>query len=111
MAIAWNQILQFSPENIPSNKLHYDYYVIENNDAFLWPDWLQPLIEAMESDKQIGWVSTQENGSSVLNELIEAHALSKSYRIDPSKPFSTAAIEKSIAIYIANGEDMTHLVI
>jgi len=96
VAIAWNQILKFSPANIPSVKLQYDYYVIESNDAFLGPDWLQPMIEAMESDKQIGWVATLENGSSIREELIEAHALSKSYRIDPSKPFTTAAIEESI---------------
>lgn len=96
VAIAWNQILKFSPENIPSNKLNYDYYVISNNDAFLGPDWLQPMVDAMESDGQIGWVATLENGSSALNELIEAHTLSKNYRIDPSKPFTTAAIEESI---------------
>ncbi|MGV1098502.1 glycosyltransferase [Thiovibrio sp. JS02] len=96
VAIAWNQILKFAPDNIPPEKLVYDYYVIQSNDAFVGPDWLQPMVEAMESEERIGWVATMENGSLVLEELKEAHALSKSYRVDPSRPFSTEAIEESI---------------
>lgn len=96
VAIAWNQILQFSPENIPSRTFYYDYYVISNNDAFVCPNWLQPMVAAMESDDRVGWVSALENGSPVLDELIEAHALSKGFRVDPSRPFNTQAIEESI---------------
>ncbi|MBU0663913.1 MAG: glycosyltransferase [Proteobacteria bacterium] len=96
VAIAWNQILRFSADNIPSESMVYDYYVIASNDAFVCPDWLQPMVESMESDRQIGWVAALENGSLFLDELIEAHALSKNYRVAPEKPFDTAAIERSI---------------
>ena len=95
VAIAWNQILRFSPDKINSQIFHYDYYVISNNDALYGEDWLQPLVEAMESDQRIGWVSSMENGSPVLDELVEAHTLSKQYRIDPSKPYTTKAINDS----------------
>ncbi len=97
VAVAWNQILRFSPDPVPGPGFFYDYYVVANNDALVGPDWLQPMIEAMESDPDIGWVSALENGSPVLAELAEAHRRSKQYRVDPSRPFTTAAIEESIA--------------
>jgi hypothetical protein len=59
-------------------------------------DWLQPLVEAMEKDKTIGWISAMENGSPVLSELIEAHSLSKEYRIDPKTPYTTEVINKGL---------------
>jgi len=96
VAVAWNQILRFSPERIPGPSFYYDYYVISNNDALVGPDWLQPLVEAMESDEKIGWVSTLENGSPVADELVEAHAISKAYRVDPAAPFTTTVIDKSV---------------
>ncbi len=97
VAIAWNQILQFSPHDIPTDDFFYDYYVLESNDAFVCPDWLQPMVDAMESNKQIGWIAAMENGSAVLPELLEAHSCSKEYRIDPNTPFTSAVIEESIA--------------
>lgn len=97
VAIAWNQILRFWPSPLPGPGLAYDYYVISNNDALPGPDWLQPMIEALEQNPQAGWVSTMENGSPVLAELIEAHRLSREYRIDPAKPFTTEAILESVA--------------
>ncbi len=97
VAVAWNQILRFSPEPIPGPGFYYDYYVIANNDALVGPDWLQPMIEAMESDPSIGWVSALENGSPVLEDLLEAHRRSRQYRVDPSRPFTTAVIEESVA--------------
>ena len=96
VAIAWNQILCFSPENIPGAPFFYDYYVIANNDAMVCPDWLQNMVEAMESSDRAGWVSALENGSPVLDELLEAHSISKEYRVDPSRPFTTERINKSI---------------
>ena len=97
VAIAWNQILQFTPENIPGNDFFFDYYVLESNDAFVCPDWLQPMVETMENDSRIGWLAAMENGSGVAEELLEAHRLSKEYRVDPARAFNSAAIEKSIA--------------
>ena len=96
VAAAWNQILQFTPEKIPGQSFYYDYYVVSNNDALFGNDWLQPLVEAMETDKSIGWVSAMENGSTVLEELLEAHSLSKSYRVDPQKPYTTEVINESL---------------
>ena len=96
VAIAWNQILRFSPENVPGPSFYYDYYVISNNDALFGPDWLQPLVEAMLSDNRIGWVSVMENGSPVLDELIEAHSLSKKHRVDPGTPYTTEVIHESV---------------
>lgn len=96
VAIAWNQILRFSPERVPGPDFYYDYYVISNNDALFGPDWLQPMVDAMESDHRIGWVSAMENGSPVSAELVEAHRISKEYRVDPSAPFTTAAIDRSV---------------
>jgi ADP-heptose:LPS heptosyltransferase/GT2 family glycosyltransferase len=96
VAVAWNQILAFWPDPIPGVGFRYDYYVISNNDALFGPDWLQPMIEAMESDARIGWVSAMENGSPVAEELIEAHTLSRQYRVDPSQPFTTEAIHESV---------------
>jgi len=98
VAVAWNQILKFSPEKGKGESFHYDYYVISNNDALFGVNWLQPLVEAMESDKTIGWVSTMENGSPVLGELIEAHSLSKEYRIDPKTPYTTEVINKGLEL-------------
>ncbi|MEW5909067.1 MAG: glycosyltransferase [Thermodesulfobacteriota bacterium] len=96
VAIAWNQILNFCPNPVPGEEFYYDYYVISNNDALCGPDWLQPMVEAMKEDRRIGWVSAMENGSPVQKELLEAHAISKQYRIDPLKPFTTAEIYRSI---------------
>jgi len=96
VAVAWNQILRFSPENIPSQEFHYDFYVISNNDALVGPDWLQPMVNTMQSNSKIGWVATLENGSPVHENLIEAHTRSKKYRVDPSKPFTTEEILKSM---------------
>jgi hypothetical protein len=55
-------------------------------------------VEAMESDKAIGWVSAMENGSPVLGELIEAHSLSKKYRTDPKSPYTTEVINKGLEL-------------
>lgn len=98
VAAAWNQILKFAPEKGKGESFFYDYYVISNNDALFGLDWLQPLVEAMESDKTIGWVSTMENGSPVLSELIEAHSLSKEYRIDPQAAYTTEIINKGLGL-------------
>ena len=96
VAAAWNQILRFVPEKVPGITFYYDYYVISNNDALYGIDWLQPMVEAMETDKTIGWISTMENGSPVLEELIEAHRLSKEYRVNPQKPNTTEVINQSL---------------
>jgi len=96
VAVAWNQILKFSPEQRKEKSFCYNYYVISNNDALFGVDWLQPLAEAMENDKTIGWISSMENGSPVLNELIEAHSLSKKYRVDPKKTYTTEVINKGL---------------
>jgi GT2 family glycosyltransferase len=96
VAIAWNQILNFWPLPIPGAGFYYDYYVIANNDALCGPDWLQPMVEAMEEDSRIGWVSALENGSPVLDELLEAHAISRQYRVNPMKPFTAEEIYQSI---------------
>lgn len=104
VAIAWNQILRFSAAPIPPASFSYHYYVIANNDALVCPNWLQPMVQAMEEDKRIGWISSLENGSPILDELIEAHNISKQYRVDPSKPFDTGAIHDSInSIYAGWG--------
>jgi GT2 family glycosyltransferase len=96
VAAAWNQILAFRPDSAPGAGLFYDYYVISNNDVLYGPDWLQPMVEAMESDPRIGWVSAMENGSPVLEELIEAHAHSRQYRVDPAVPFTTDRVLESV---------------
>jgi len=96
VAVAWNQILKFAPEKDLEKSFYYDYYVISNNDAFFGIDWLQPLVETMETDKKIGWISAMENGSPVLEELIEAHSLSKEYRVNPQKPYTTEVINESL---------------
>jgi methyl-accepting chemotaxis protein len=57
-------------------------------------DEFDSLAEAMENDKTIGWISAMENGSPVLSELIEAHSLSKKYRIDPKTPYTTKSLTK-----------------
>ena len=95
VAPAWNQILKFAPEK-DLESFYYDYYVISNNDAFFGIDWLQPLIESMETDKKIGWISAMENGSPVLEELIEAHSLSKEYRVNPQTPYTTEVVNESL---------------
>jgi GT2 family glycosyltransferase len=96
VAAAWNQILRFAPNNMPEKPFLYDYYVIANNDAFVGMDWLQPLVEAMEEDRSVGWISCMENGSPVLEELMEAHALSKNHRVNPEKPYTTKVIKRSL---------------
>ncbi len=97
VAIAWNQILRFSPEPVPPPSFAYDYYVIANNDAFVGPDWLQPMVEAMTVDSRIGWISCLENGSPVAPELVEAHAITRQHRVDPSRPYTSEAISRSLA--------------
>lgn len=37
--------------------LDCDYIITSNNDNFFRPNWLEPLIEIMEKDKSIGWMS------------------------------------------------------
>jgi GT2 family glycosyltransferase len=96
VATAWNQILSFWPDPIPGVGFCYDYYVILNNDALVGPVWLQPMIETMEADPRIGWVSAMENGSPLLQELIEAHRLSQQFRVDPARPFTTDEIHRSM---------------
>ena len=96
VAIAWNQILRFAPSNVPGSALCYDYYVITNNDVLFGPDWLQPMVEVMECDERIGWVAALENGSPVMEELIEAHSNTKRYRINPNKPYSSENILESV---------------
>jgi GT2 family glycosyltransferase len=96
VAPAWNQILKFAPSQEVEKDFYYDYYVISNNDALFGLDWLQPLVEAMESDEKIGWISTMENGSPVLDELIEAHSLSKKFRVDPKKPYTAELITNGL---------------
>jgi GT2 family glycosyltransferase len=96
VAIAWNQILRFSPGIKLHNDFYYDYYVVSNNDVFFGHDWLQPLINTMESDGKIGWLSALENGSPVADELIQAHDLSKKYRIDPKEVFTANDIISSL---------------
>ena len=96
VAVAWNQILRFSPDPVPDPEFYYDYYVISNNDALFGPDWLEPMVEAMETGSRIGWVSALENGSPVLDELLEAHAISRQHRIDPTRPFTAADIRESV---------------
>jgi hypothetical protein len=54
------------------------------------------MVEAMEEDSRIGWVSALENGSPVLDELLEAHAISRQYRVNPMKPFTAEEIYQSI---------------
>jgi len=107
VAAAWNQILKFSPEKELDKDFYYDYYVISNNDAFFGIDWLQPLIESMETDKKIGWISAMENGSPVLEELIEAHSLSKEYRVDPQAPYTTEVINESLKRIYEKWADMS----
>ncbi|UCF56038.1 MAG: glycosyltransferase, partial [Deltaproteobacteria bacterium] len=70
VAIAWNQILRFAPGNVYGSPFYYDYYVISNNDVLFGPNWLQPLVEVMEGDDRIGWVSALENGSPVMQDLL-----------------------------------------
>jgi GT2 family glycosyltransferase len=96
VAVAWNQILRFWPRALPEPGFCYDYYVIANNDALVGPDWLQPMIAAMESDARIGWVSALENGSPALPELIQAHDLSKQFRVAPDRPYTTDLILDSM---------------
>jgi GT2 family glycosyltransferase len=96
VAAAWNQILRFAQEEAHGQSFCYDYYVISNNDVLFGIDWLQPLVEAMETDKTIGWISAMENGSPVLEELIEAHSLSKKYRVNPQVPYTTEVINQNL---------------
>ena len=92
VAIAWNQILKFSPDPIPGPDPYFDYYVVLNNDALVGQDWLRPMINIMENNKQVGWVSALENGSAAYQELIEAHDLSKRFRMNPDQPYTTDMI-------------------
>ena len=113
VATAWNQILRFSPDSVPKPTLYYDFYVIANNDVMTGVDWLQPMVEAMESNDRIGWISSLENASPVLQELMEAHAISKEYRVNPRKPFTADQIHQSVIdIYTKWGghEEFCHLV-
>jgi GT2 family glycosyltransferase len=96
VAIAWNQILRFAPDAVEDSFFYYDYYVISNNDILFGPDWLQPMLEAMEDDERIGWIASLENGSPVMKELIEVHSNTKRYRVDPNKPYSSENILESV---------------
>jgi GT2 family glycosyltransferase len=96
VSIAWNQILRFSPGVKINHFFYYDYYVISNNDVFFGPDWLQPMVETMEEDTRIGWISALENGSPVLGELLEAHDLSRKFRIDPKVSCTTTIVLGSL---------------
>jgi GT2 family glycosyltransferase len=96
VSIAWNQILRFVPDTIQNSSFCYDYYVISNNDILFGPDWLQPMVEAMEADGRIGWIAALENGSPVMKELLEVHASTKRYRIDPNKPYTSENIQQSV---------------
>ncbi|MFB0521953.1 MAG: glycosyltransferase, partial [Desulfatiglandales bacterium] len=96
VAVAWNQILRFSPAVVYGSPFYYDYYVISNNDVLFGPDWLQPLVDAMESDDRIGWVSALENGSPVMQELLEAHSRTRRYHVNPNKPHSSENIIDSV---------------
>lgn len=96
VARAWNQILRFAPGTIPGSPFYYDYYVISNNDVLFGPDWLQPLVEVMEGDARIGWISALENGSPAMEELLEAHSNTKRYRINPNEPYSSENIINSL---------------
>lgn len=96
VAIAWNQILRFSPGIIYGSTFYYDYYVLSNNDVLFGPDWLQPLVDVMEGDEGIGWVSVLENGSPVMQELLEAYSRTKRYYVNPNKPYSSEDIVDSV---------------
>ena len=96
VAIAWNQIVRFSPGTVTVPSFCYDYYVISNNDILFGPDWLQPMVEVMEGDEGIGWLAALENGSPVMEELIEAHSNTKRYRVNPNRPYSSENILESV---------------
>jgi len=96
VAIAWNQILRFSPDSIHEDHLLYNYYVLSNNDILFGPDWLQPLVEVMEDNNRVGWVSALENGSPVMQELLDAHSRTKRYYINPNEPYSSENIIESV---------------
>lgn len=96
VAVAWNQILRFAPATIPGSPFYYDYYVISNNDVLFGPDWLQPLVEAMEGSDGIGWVAALENGSPIMEELLEAHSNTKRFHVNPNKPYTSENIQESV---------------
>lgn len=97
VAPAWNEILEYRPDALAED---YEYIVVSNNDVIYGPDWLQPLIEIMDRDKEIGWLAPLENGSPVLGELVKSHAFSCRHRVDPKGEYTTASIEKSVeAVY------------
>jgi GT2 family glycosyltransferase len=96
VAMAWNQILRFSPDIIRENHLSYNYYVLSNNDILFGLDWLQPLVEVMEDNDRVGWVSALENGSPVMQELLDAHSRTKRYYINPNEPYSSENIIESV---------------
>lgn len=104
VAIAWNQILRFNPASgrpdQPAGQFAYDCYIISNNDVIYGPDWLQPLLEAMESGPRIGWTAALENGSPVLVDLLESHDHTRRHHVDPNRPYTAQTIESSVeAIY------------
>ncbi len=104
VAIAWNQMLRFDPTSgraeAADGRFSYDYYVISNNDVIYGPDWLQPLVETLESDPRIGWAAALENGSPVLTELMESHAKTRRHHVDPNRPYTAETIGQSVeAIY------------
>ena len=96
VGIAWNQILRFSPKPVPDASFYYDYYVILNNDALCGNNWLQPMVKAMESDSRIGWLSCMENGTRLYSDLVEAHAMTKKFRIISDSPCTTEVIEENV---------------
>jgi GT2 family glycosyltransferase len=96
VAIAWNQILRFSPRATHETSFCYDYYVISNNDILFGPDWLQPLVETMASDNRIGWISALENGSPVMQELLEAHSRTRKFYVDANNAYTAEDIVESV---------------
>ena len=96
VARAWNQVLRFSASATYGSAFYYNYYVISNNDVLFGPDWLQPLVEAMETDDRIGLVSALENGSPVMQELLDAHSRTKKYRVSPKKHYTSENIMGSV---------------
>ncbi len=96
VAAAWNQIIQYGPPTQSPTTFYYDYYVISNNDIIVGPDWLQPLVEAIESAPQVGWVSSLENGSPLADELLASHEITQKHRVDPNKIHTRQTILESV---------------
>ncbi len=96
VAIAWNQILRFSFATSYDSSFYFDYYVISNNDIIFGPDWLQPLVKAMEEEPCLGWIASLENGSTVMDELVEAHSRTREYYVDPNRSYRANDVQESL---------------